>query len=137
MRILLDTNILISALISRGGPAARLFDAWMDDDAFTLLMSEVQLTELRRVMDYDHIKKLTDPVRVEEYLRNLDTACMVEGHVTIDASIDPDDNLILGAAVAGKADLIVSRDEKHMLVLGEIQGIPIVNAVDAIKRLQV
>jgi len=83
------------------------------------------------------IKKLIDPVRVAEYVRNLVDACMVDGRVTIDASPDPDDNLILGVAVAGKADLIVSRDEKHMLALGKIQGISIVNAVDAIKRLQI
>lgn len=51
----------------------------------------------------------------------------------VDASPDPDDNPILATAIAGRADLIVSGDKKHMLALGHISDIPIVTAVAALE----
>ena len=42
---------------------------------------------------------------------------------------------ILAVAITGKADLIVSGDKKHMLALGEVEGIPIVTAREALDRL--
>ncbi len=53
----------------------------------------------------------------------------------MDISPDPKDNPILAAALAGKADLIVSGDKKHVLALGAVEGIPIVTARDALDRL--
>ena len=50
-------------------------------------------------------------------------------------SPDPKDNPILAAAIAGKADVIVSGDKKHMLALGEVEGIPVVTAREALGRL--
>ena len=50
-------------------------------------------------------------------------------------SSDPKDNPISAAAIAGKADLIVSGDKRHMLVLGQLEGIPILTARDALDRL--
>lgn len=50
-------------------------------------------------------------------------------------SPDPDDNVILATAIAGQADLIVSGDKKHMLALGQVDGIPIVPAAEAADRL--
>ncbi len=50
-------------------------------------------------------------------------------------SPDPDDNLILAAAIAGQANLIVSGDKKHMLSLDTAAGIPIVTARSALERL--
>jgi predicted nucleic acid-binding protein len=53
----------------------------------------------------------------------------------VNLSPDPKDNPILAAAIAGKADLIVSGDKKHMLALGAVAGIPIVTAKNALDRL--
>jgi len=53
----------------------------------------------------------------------------------MDLSSDPKDNPILAAAIAGKADLIVSDDKRHMLALGHVEGIPMVTARDALDRL--
>ena len=50
-------------------------------------------------------------------------------------SPDPKDNPILAAAIAGKADLIVSGDKKHMLALGTVEGVPVVTAREAMGRL--
>jgi predicted nucleic acid-binding protein len=53
----------------------------------------------------------------------------------VDLSPDPKNSPILAAATAGKADLIVSGDKKHMLALGAVEGIPIVTAREALDRL--
>ena len=53
----------------------------------------------------------------------------------VNLSPDPKDNPILAAAIAGNADLIVSGDKKHMLALGEVEGIPIVTARKALEHL--
>ena len=50
-------------------------------------------------------------------------------------SPDPKDNQILAAAITGKADLIVSGDKKHLLALGEVEGVPIVTAREALERV--
>ena len=53
----------------------------------------------------------------------------------VNLSPDSKDNPILAAAVAGKANLIVSGDKRHMLALGKVEGIPVVTARDAMARI--
>ena len=91
------------------------------------------------------IRRRYRPARLQRYLdadeaaalvENIDTrAIILDAPPDVDLSPDPDDNLILAAAIAGKADLIVSGDKKHMLALGAANGIPIVTARDALDRL--
>jgi uncharacterized protein len=50
-------------------------------------------------------------------------------------SRDPDDDHVLACALAGKAELIVSGDKRHLLVLGEYQSIPIRTVSDALGGL--
>ena len=51
MKLLLDTNVLVAALIAPEGPPHRLFDAFLSD-RFTLITSDVQLEEFSRVTRY-------------------------------------------------------------------------------------
>jgi predicted nucleic acid-binding protein len=55
MRLILDTNILIAALITRGTPPDQLYKAWRDGQ-FTLITSELQIEEIRRVTRRDGIR---------------------------------------------------------------------------------
>ena len=48
---------------------------------------------------------------------------------------DADDDQVIAAAVAARADLIVSGDRKHLLPLGSHQGIDIVDAAEAVRRI--
>ena len=54
----------------------------------------------------------------------------------VDVSADPDDNMILASAIAGRADLIVSGDKPGMLNLGEVEGIRIVTPREALSLLE-
>jgi len=57
---MLDTNILVSALISRSGPTDRLYSAWKQR-RYDLVTNNEQLEELRRVTRYPQVKRLLDP----------------------------------------------------------------------------
>jgi predicted nucleic acid-binding protein len=75
---------------------------------------------------------------VQDFVANIDVMAIIVPSVTdvVEVSPDPDDNLILAISIAGEADLIVSGDKPHMLVLHDIEGIPIVTPRDALNRLE-
>jgi uncharacterized protein len=134
VRTVLDTNILVSALISEAGPPALLLKA-VRKRQLTLVTSPAQIAELRRVLSRDTLRERLGPGEAETLLETIDAiAVLVEDLPACHLSSDPADNLILAIAIASNADLIVSGDKKHMLTLGTAQGIPIVTAREAISR---
>ena len=136
MRIVLDTNVLVSALISREGPPGRVLAA-VKHEGLTLVTSAAQLSELRAVLSRERLRPYIRPEEAEDLLGNLQAVGEVVANLpTTNVSPDPDDNLILATAIAGQADLIVSGDKKHMLALGEVDNIPIVTAAAAADRLR-
>ena len=137
MRIVLDTNILVSALLTPNGPPGRLLAAVKRGDV-ALVTSDAQLRELRDVLGRDGLSARIRHQEAAALLDNLPTIGEVATDLpAVDASSDPDDNVILAAAIAGRANLIVSGDKDHMLALGQVAGIPIVTARDALDRLPV
>lgn len=56
-------------------------------------------------------------------------------HRATGATIDPDDEKILEAALAGEADCIVSGDKKHLLALKVYEGIPILSPLEFLRRV--
>ena len=136
MRIVLDTNVLVSALISREGPPGRVLAA-VKHEGLTLVTSAAQLSELRAVLSRERLRPYIRPEEAEDLLGNLQAVGEVVANLpTTNVSPDPDDNLILATAIAGQADLIVSGDKKHMLALGTVDNIPIVTAAAAADRLR-
>ena len=135
MRVVLDTNILIGALITTGTPPDRLYRAWLRGE-MELVTSAAQLAELAEVLARPRLQKYLDADEAEAIVGNMRARALVlEAPPDVDLSPDPKDNPILAAAIAGKADLIVSGDKRHMLALGEVEGIAIVTARDALDRL--
>ena len=128
MRIVLDTNVLISALGWNGNERAALLETLSDD--MDLLLSEDIINEFFHVLSYDKFAN----VSIEKI--GLFIEIIMETSIIIDTKTnitivddDPDDNRILECAVDRKADCIVSGD-KHLLNLGEYQGIKILNSRD-------
>ena len=88
-------------------------------------------------MRRDRLRSYLRPQEAEDLISNLEAVGEVIGNLPdLNASQDPDDNPILATAIAGRADLVVSGDKKHMLALGDIDGIPIVTAAVAADRLR-
>ena len=135
MRILLDTNIVVAGFLSPKGPPGRLVRAWLQG-RFELVTSQEQLDELARVLGYKHLRGRIDPVQAREFLENVDVlAVMATDLPTMELSPDPADNVILATAVAGRAEAVVSGDKAGALELGEVEGIPIMTAREALERL--
>lgn len=136
MRVVLDTNVLVSGLISREGIPGRLLAAVKRTD-LTLVTSAYQLDELREVPGRDHLKSYIRPEEAYDLLYNLESVGVVVTDLPeIDLSPDQKDNPILAAGITGRADLIVSGDKKDMLALGHAGGIPIISPAEAIERLR-
>ena len=135
MRVVLDTNILIGAVITKGTPPDRLYQAWMRGE-INLITSTAQMAEVAAVLARPRLKKFLGTDEAETLVENIGTrALILDEPPSVNLSPDPKDNPILAAAIAGKADVIVSGDKKHMLALGEVEGIPVVTAREALERL--
>ena len=128
MRVILDTNILCSALLTPGGPTDKLYRAWREG-RFVLLTSEQQLEEFRRVTRYPRLRRFIEAAAagaMHNELRRL--AVLIEKLPAVDASSDPADNFLLSMAQAGEANLLVTGDKHDLLGLGTFQRTRIVTA---------
>ena len=135
VRVVLDTNVLIAALITKGTPPDRLYQAWLRGE-IELVTSVAQIAELAAVLARPRLQKYLDADEAAAIIENVDTrAVILHDLPSVDLSPDPKDNPILAAAIAGNADLIVSGDKTHLLELGAAVGIPIVSAREALNRL--
>jgi len=117
MRLVLDTNVLVSALLGIGSPPAQLLALW-PRGRYQLLTADLQLEELRRVTRYPQIRKRLRPAQAGELVNALyELAERVEPLPGVTASPDPADNMLLAIAQAGNADYLVSGDKRHLLSL--------------------
>jgi len=135
VRVVLDTNILIGALITKGTPPDRLYQAWLRNE-IELVTSSAQLAELVDVLSRPRLHGFLDLNEAAAIVETIATRALVLAELPlVDLSPDPKDNPILATAIAAKADLIVSGDERHVLLLGEVEGIPVVTAREALERI--
>jgi|SRR5580658_3350475 len=102
MRVVLDTNILCSALLTPGGPTDRLYRAWRDK-RFELITSEEQLDELRRITRYPRVRAYIEPAAAGSMLNELRRlATFVTKLPADDQSRDPGDNFLLAMVQVGR-----------------------------------
>ena len=135
MRIVLDTNVFVSALIAAEGPPGRLLAAVKRGDC-TLVTSTYQIQELRKVLGRDRLKPYLRSTEADDLLHGLEAVGVVVADLPeMDLSPDPKDNPILATGLSGQADLIVSGDKKDMLALRHVEGIPIVAPREAVAWL--
>jgi hypothetical protein len=127
IRVVLDANVFVSAIISPIGTPAKILKAWRDEQ-FHLVLSKEILREIGRVFRYPKIAKRhrwSEP-RIRVFVEDLSRlAILTPGVKTLSViKDDPSDNRYLECAVEGEADYIVSGDE-HLLSLENFQGIEI------------
>lgn len=137
MRVVLDTNLLISALIFKGLPAQLLLR--FEDDRHTLCLSPRLLAELEDVIYRPKfgsaIAKIgSTPSQLFEGIMAL-AQIVKASTLTVQVSRDRDDDAVLACALAAKADIIVTGDD-DLLVLGAFHGIRIMQARDALHLMQ-
>jgi putative PIN family toxin of toxin-antitoxin system len=138
VRIVLDTNAVVSALLWRGTPY-RLLEAARQRDQVQLFTSTVLLEEfadvlLRPVPVNKRLAILGMTARqvLADYVDAVDLVTPLSVPAII--ADDPDDDHVIAAAVAAEADLIVSGD-KHLLRIGTHAGIRIVTPAEALAAI--
>jgi hypothetical protein len=128
LRVVLDTNVIVSGLIHPDGCPGRILGGLLDG-AFTLVLSPPLVDGLRRILRRPRTRKY---IRLSEdelngRLAQLETiGDPTEGELDVQVSLrDPDDIIVLIAAVEGGADCIVTGDD-DLLELAEYEGVAII-----------
>jgi uncharacterized protein len=128
MRVVLDTNVLISRYLSPNGLPAQVLDLWRQE-AFELVVSESILAEYQEVLSYDRLRRLhgLSEAEIAAILEDFrEFAILAEPTERLQVvPEDPDDDRFVEAALAGEAELIVSGDH-HLLQLKTYNGIRVV-----------
>jgi len=127
MRAVLDTNVVISATLIRGGIEDRILRAWQRG-VFELVLSPQILDELGRALSYEKLRKfqwMTERQIIALLQTLAQESILVSGRVTVKASRDPEDDKFLAAAIEGEAQYVVSGD-RDLLDVKVYRGIRIV-----------
>jgi putative PIN family toxin of toxin-antitoxin system len=138
-RVVIDTNVFVSGLISGEGPPAQLLPAVRGKRAVHLVSDPI-VEEYLRVLDYPRIRrfrKITDAFVADIAAYLVYQTERVELRSRIRMSPDPDDDMFLNTAVDGRATLLVTGDKTDLLALRRVDGVPIVSAREAVERLEV
>ena len=107
MRVVLDTNILLSALISPHGAPDTIYRAWRAA-RFEAVTSRMQRDEIRRASRYPKLQAILQPAQVGVMINNLQRAAVLERlPIEVEAD-DPNDSFLLAMALAGDADYLVT-----------------------------
>lgn len=115
MRVVLDTNILFSALISPHGPPDLIYQAWRAA-RFEIVTSRIQLDEIRRASRYPKFKTVLQPAKVGTMANNLQRALVLEDLTSHVETNDPGDAFLLAMAITGEADYLVTGDHRAGLL---------------------
>jgi len=138
VRLVLDTNIVVAALLW-AGPPRRLLDQAIDDETLVLYSTPALIEELTHTLQYPKfVQRLSQYATTPAALVAQYTALVTllfPSHVPHVIERDADDDHVIAAAVAARAELIVTGDRRHLLPIGSHQGIAILTAQDALALL--
>lgn len=110
---LLDTNVWVSAFLKPNGPPGQVVAAWADDE-FSIVTSLPQLSEIAEVLSRPRlVQRFRYPQRdAEAFVRLIAArATVVRTSGELQICRDPDDDQIVEAAIGGKAQYLVTRDD--------------------------
>jgi len=128
MRVVLDTNVLVSALIIQTGNPAAIYRAWQEA-RFTLLTCAEHLDEVRATLRKPALAERIKPYKAGALVNELKKlAENVEELPSVCRSPDPSDNFLLALCEAGRADYLVTGDKSGLLALDQHEGTRIVTA---------
>ena len=115
MRVVLDTNVLLSAFFKVDSPPYKLVQAWMDG-RFDVVTGAEQIEEIVRVARYPQIQQLLESAEIAWLINRLrDRSLIIKRLPKVAVSSDPADNFLFALAQAGDAAYLVSGDENGVL----------------------
>jgi putative PIN family toxin of toxin-antitoxin system len=135
IRVVLDTNLFVSALLKPGSNPDRIINL-VREEKVLLLISDAICDEISRVLFYPKIRRrlVASDVELQNFVKLLRTVAIVSpGSLNLPPlAADPDDTKYLICAVEGRADYIVSGDH-HLTDLVIYQGIRVVTPAEFIR----
>ena len=137
IRAALDTNLLVSYLLTHRPPIATIIDDFLAQDAFTMVTAPELLAELDRVLTYPKLQRYYS---TEERSRFVALVMALSEAVDLPETIpricrDPDDDQLIACAVIGRADVIVSGDD-DLLALKRVGDILVLSATQFLETLE-
>lgn len=125
MKVILDTNIVISGILTPGGPPGKIVDLWIDGKII-VVVCQALIDEYFEVLLRPKFKKAGTTIERQDLLMGLlelENSIFVYPRKRLCViSDDTEDNRVLECAVEGEVDYIISGDE-HLLALKKFQGI--------------
>jgi len=117
LRVVLDVNVLVSALLRRDGTPANVLRAW-ENGLYEFIASAGLLSELERVLRRPHIARSIAPNTVVDLVANIQRDAVLGDDPPAERYVrsDPDDDCLVALALAAGAHVIVSGD-KALLAL--------------------
>ena len=137
IRAVLDTNLLVSYLLTHRPPIATLIDEHLAQERFVPVTGAALLEELDRVLRYPRLQRYYTKEARTRYVALIAALSEV---VELPQSVpricrDPDDDWVIACAVAGEAGFIVSGD-RDLLALERVGEIPILSAAQFLATLE-
>ncbi|MBI5065804.1 putative toxin-antitoxin system toxin component, PIN family [Candidatus Woesearchaeota archaeon] len=133
MKVVIDTNVLISGIFWSGNYSSQVIDAWKNGD-FTLIISKEVIEELVETLRDFKIKMPEE--MIQEWKEMLTkNSILVESSTRINVvKDDPEDDKFVETAVEGNAEFIITQD-KHLLKVKYYQEIKIITPEEFLKIL--
>jgi hypothetical protein len=136
MRVVLDSNVLLSALIRIDSNPYKLVRAWLDG-RFELISSPEQLDELSRASRYPRLRRFLAPAEIGWLINRIrERASMIERLPQTDVAADPADNFLLAMAEEANAEYLVTGDKAALLSLGQHGGTRVLSASQMVSTLK-
>jgi len=138
LKIVIDTNVFVSATITEKGEPAQIVKAWREKKLEVIISPEI-LKEIGQVVFRHKIKKISFWTEKERYqfVEDLARICIfTPGSLQLKQAVKhTQDHKFLVAAIEGKADYVVSGD-RHLRDLGAYRGVKIVSVNEFLQILE-
>jgi hypothetical protein len=135
LRVVLDTNVLLAALLTRGTPPDRLYEAWREG-RFQLASCERQLEEINRVSRRPFFRERLAAGAAGRMVNDIRAlALMCDPLPKVAASPDPEDDFLLATAQSAGAGFLVTGDRSGLLALKKHGATAILTAKALLDRL--
>ena len=136
MRLVLDTNVYISKLLSPAGRVGQTFD-YIVHAQLEQLMSNATLQELQRKLAAPKFRRYFSPLAAGIYFSRIqEAATIIEVTTELTVCADPDDDMLFELATDGQADYIISGDQK-VLALDPFGQVRVVSPRGFVEELRV
>ena len=129
MRVVIDTNDFISALI--GKKHRQKLEKIILNESIEILADSILLAEIEEVASREKFKKYISKIQIDAFVALLKLrVTIIVPYTIMSESPDPDDNFLLAIAYDGQADYLITGDKSDLLSLGSIKNIPIIRLDD-------